>query len=258
MDDQKNAFLSRCGIYLINLDRSTDRLLSARQHFSAIGLPFERIEAIDAHKEDMSSYAIDRKVFERIHGRSTIRPGEIGCYFSHLKALRAFLVSGREFGIILEDDTLPTPDLIKVIETLFDWSDDWDIVSLFHFHWGTPIILRRTQQCALAVHLTHISSAAAYLVSKKAASSLLLHLETMRACVDHSLYAQWQHGLRLRSALPMPISLAPEVSQSTINADAGGKPSALHRLPTLFNRSYVAIRIFASGLGQVFQAWMKL
>jgi glycosyl transferase family 25 len=258
IDFDKGMLLSRCGIYLINLDRSSDRLLSADKHFSAAGLPFERIVAIDAHKEDLSGYPIDRKVFQRTHGRATIRPGEIGCYFSHLKALRTFLESGREFGVILEDDTLPDPNLLEVIERLFDWSDEWDIVSLFHFHWGMPVIVRRDQRYALAVHLAHISSSAAYLVNRKAASSLLLHLKTMRACVDHSLYGQWKHGLRLRSALPMPISLAPEVSQSTINADAGGKPSVLHRLPTLLNRSYVAIRIFFSGLGQVFQAWMKL
>ena len=253
----KKPLLNRCGIYLINLDRSTDRLLSAERHFNAVGLPFERIVAIDAHKEDMSGYPIDRKVFQRTHGRSIIRPGEIGCYFSHINVLRAFIASEREFGIVLEDDTLPGANLLEVVETLFNWSDEWDIVSLFHFHWGLPIIVKRNERCALAVHLTHISSSAAYLVNRKAANSLLLHLETMRACVDHSLYAQWQHGLRLRSALPMPISLAPEVSQSTINADAGGKPSALQRLPTLFNRSYVAIRIFASGLGQVLKVWMK-
>ena len=253
----KKTLLNRCGVYLINLDRSTDRLLSAERHFNAVGLPFERIVAIDAHNEDLSDYPIDRQEFQLTHGRATIRPGEIGCYFSHIKALRAFLASNREFGVILEDDTLPEPNLLDVIEILFEWSEDWDIVSLFHFHWGMPIIVRREQQYALSVHLTHISSSAAYLVNRRAASSLLLHLETMRACVDHSLYSQWKHGLRLRSAIPMPISLAPEVSQSTINADAGGKPSVLHRLPTLLNRSYVAIRIFFSGLWQVFKAWMK-
>ena len=106
-DLDKNTLLSRCGIYLINLDRSTDRLQSAEQHFNAVGIPFERIVAIDARNEDMSIYPIDRKVFQRTHGRANIRPGEIGCYFSHLKALRAFLASGREFGVVCEDDVLP-------------------------------------------------------------------------------------------------------------------------------------------------------
>ena len=252
-----HSVMRRCGIYLINLDRSTDRLLSVERYFKAVGLTFERIVAIDASTENLSGFSIDKEIFERTHGRANIRPGEIGCYFSHLKALRSFINSGKEFGLILEDDIKPEPNLLPVLDTLFCWPEDWDIVSLFHFHRGAPIVVRKGSECSLAVHLAHISSSAAYLVNKKAAMSLLTHLETMRTCVDHSLYNPPEHKLKLRSCLPMPITLAIEVSQSTINTDSGKKPLIIFRLPTLFNRSYVAIRIFFFGLGQVFQAWTK-
>lgn len=254
-DIDKKTLLNRCGIYLINLDRSSDRLLSAKRHFNEVGLPFERIAAVDARKEDMSSYSIDRKVFERTHGRATIRPGEIGCYFSHLKAIRVFLASDKEFGVILEDDVLPQERLSEVLQELFAVSNEWDIVSLFHFHRGGPIVVRRSKQFALAVHVAHISSAAAYLLNRNAAERLIKHLEIMRACIDHSLYESWQHGLKLRSVMPMPIQLAEQAHESTINTEAGNKPSIFFRLPTLFNRSYVAIRLFFYGLGQVFRAW---
>ena len=256
-DIDKNALLSRCGIYLINLDRSTDRLQSAEQHFNAVGLPFERIVAIDARKEDMSIYPIDRKVFQRTHGRTTIRPGEIGCYFSHLKALRAFLASGREFGVVCEDDVLPQEQLSAVLVELLDCSSEWDIVSLFHFHRGGPLVLRRAKEFSMNVHIAHISSAAAYIVSRQAAETLVSHLDVMRACIDHSLYESWKHGLRLRSVTPMPVNLAAQAHQSTINIESGEKPLIFFRLPTVLNRSYVAIRVFFSGLGQVFQTWMK-
>jgi glycosyl transferase family 25 len=257
-DIDKNTLLSRCGIYLINLDRSTDRLQSAEQHFNAVGLPFERIVAIDARKEDMSIYPIDRKVFQRTHGRTNIRPGEIGCYFSHLKALRAFLASGREFGVVCEDDVLPQAQLPSVLEELIGFSNEWDIVSLFHFHRGGPLVVRRAKEFSMNVHIAHISSAAAYLVSRQAAETLVSYLEVMRACIDHSLYESWKHGLMLRSVTPMPVNLAAQAHQSTINIESGKKPPIFFRLPTLLSRSYVAIRVLASGLGQVFQAWMKL
>ena len=256
-DIDKNALLSRCGIYLINLDRSTDRLQSAERHFNAVGLPFERIVAIDARDEDMSIYPIDRKVFQRTHGRTTIRPGEIGCYFSHLKALRTFLASGREFGVVCEDDVLPQGQLSTVLEELLDFSNEWDIVSLFHFHRGGPIVVRQMNEFSVTVHIAHISSAAAYLLSRKAAETLVSHLDVMRACIDHSLYESWKHGLRLRSVTPMPVNLAAQAHQSTINIESGEKPLIFFRLPTVLNRSYVAIRVFFSGLGQVFQTWMK-
>lgn len=247
----------RCGAYLINLDRSSERLEAAIQHFSQIGLTFQRIVAIDASREDIASFPLDRAAFQRTHGRSTIRPGEIGCYFSHLKALRTFIDSGREFGIVFEDDAFPDSQLPEVLQALFQWADDWDMVTLFHFHRGGPVALRRTDNFSLAVHLGHISSAAAYLINKKAAHKLIQHLDVMRACIDHSLYESWRHGLKLRSVLPMPVQLTEQAHESTINIAAGGKPLAIFRLPTLANRTYVAIRIFLSGFGQIAEHLLK-
>ena len=256
-DIDNAALLNRCGIYLINLDRSSDRLLSAERHFNAIGLPFERIVAIDASKEDLSVFPIDRKAFRRTHGRETIRAGEIGCYFSHLRALRTFLASEREFGIILEDDVLPQKQLLTVLEELFLYASDWDLVTLFHFHRGGPIVVRQVKEFSMNVNIAHISSAAAYLLTRHSAQKLISHLEVMRACIDHSLYESWKHGLRLRSVRPMPIQLATQSHQSTINTESGEKPPIFFRLPTLLYRCYIAIRLFFSGLRQVFQAWMR-
>lgn len=245
-DVDRNTLLNRCGIYLINLDRSNDRLLSAEQHFNAVGLPFERIVAIDAHNEDMSGYPIERSVFQRTHGRTTIRPGEIGCYFSHLRALRTFLASGREFGIVLEDDTVPEPWLPATLTTLFDWSEDWDIVPLFHFHRGGPVPLRRGNGMSLTVFFGPVSSAAAYLVNRRAASVLIEELSTMQACVDHALFTTWKNGLRFRGVTPMAIQLAAQARISTINNVDLKKPFVLLRLQTFVARIHVALRIVLS------------
>jgi len=254
---ESREILKRCGIYLINLERSVDRLKSAEYHFNKIGLAFYRIDAIDASRTSMADYPIDREAFRLTHGRSTIRPGEVGCYFSHLKALQTFIDSDKQFGIIFEDDALPENHLLPVLSTLLSWHEDWDIVSLFHFHRGGPVALRRTTEFSLAVHLGHISSAAAYLVNKKAAHQLIRHLAVMRACIDHSLYESWKHNLKLRSVLPMPVQLTVEANYSTINSDTGGKPPILFRVPTLVNRSYVAIRIFLSAVGQILKNSFK-
>ncbi len=255
MHDNKPATLAtagdiaeRCEVLLINLDRSPDRLAAAQRHFNAVGLPFIRVAGVDASREDLSGCPIDRRSFERIHGRVRIRPGEIGCYQSHLKALRAFVSSGKEFGLILEDDAQPEPHLLQSLATLFAWADDWDIVPLFHFHRGGPVALRRGAGLALNVHMGHISSAAAYLVNRHAAQVLLGHLGVMKACVDHSLFETWRHGLRLRSASPMPVRLAAQAHVSTINVASVDKPPFWRRLPTLLARAHVAVRIFLTAL----------
>ena len=243
--------LDRCCIYLINLDRSTVRLNAVKKAFSEIKLPFQRVVAIDAAHEDLSRYPIDHKRFKRRHGRTSIRSGEIGCYFSHLKALTTFINSKYEFGLILEDDAMPEPQLLNAIDTLISWSDDWDIVPLFHVHRGAPAKIKQREGISLNVHLANISSAAAYLINRRAAEKLLHHLSVMQACIDHSLYETWRHGLKLRGVLPMPVKLMHHASQSTINAEFVNKPIWIFRLPTFVLRSYIAIRFFLFGLWQL-------
>ena len=121
----KPELWKRCGVFLINLDRSPERLAQAHQNFFAAGVPFERVTGVDASKEDVSGYAIDRSAFSVIHGRHAPRKSEIGCYQSHLHALYAFLDSGKEFGIILEDDALPEPHFLPALQQLLQWH--WEL-----------------------------------------------------------------------------------------------------------------------------------
>jgi glycosyl transferase family 25 len=247
----------RCCIYLINLDRSTDRLRAVKSAFEEIKIPLERVSAIDAGHQDLSCYPIDHIRFRRRHGRTGIRSGEIGCYFSHLKAITAFIDSEYEFGVILEDDTIPEPQLLKSLDTLISWSDDWDIVPLFHLHRGAPTTIRQGDWISLNVHLANISSAAAYLINRRAADKLLQHLSVMRACIDHSIYETWRHGLKLRGVLPMPMKLMHHARQSTINNESANKPIWIFRLPTFVLRSYIAIRVFFSGIGQLYLHYLR-
>jgi glycosyl transferase family 25 len=243
--------LNQFGLFLINLDRSPDRLAATKDLFNKINLNLHRVAAIDGSIEDLSAYPIDLKQFKLRHGRQSVRVGEVGCYFSHLKAIKEFIESQCEFGIILEDDTQPDVALPKVLKTLSEWKDQWDIIPLFHFHKGTPVGIHKNNEISLTIHLSHISSAAAYVINRVAAAALIKHLEVMRACIDHSLFETWRHRLKLRGVLPMPISLTKQAYQSTINTTSGGKPRLISRLPTLAHRSYVAIRIFLSGMRQV-------
>lgn len=238
-----------CAVLLINLDRSPDRLAAATQSFAQVGVAPQRLRGIDARLADLSAFSVDRKSFARAHGRSLIHPGEIGCYQSHLMALRVFLESGKPFGLILEDDTVAEPWLADTLSTLFQWSDDWDIVPLFHFHRGGPVTIRRGNGMSLTVFFGPVSSAAAYLVNRKAAAVLVEDLAVMQACVDHALFTTWKNGLRLRGVTPMAIRLAPQAGVSTINNIAFKKPFMLLRLLTFVARIHLALRIVLSGIG---------
>jgi len=73
--DSSNSPWNKCGVFLINLDRSPERLALATENFSKVGMPFQRIAGYDASKEDTSLCEIDQVAFTKIHGRKSIRKG---------------------------------------------------------------------------------------------------------------------------------------------------------------------------------------
>lgn len=242
---------SKCAVFVINLDRSPDRLATIHAHLSGAAIPYTRISGFDASKEDTRDCPIDLKSFQLTHGRKQIRKGEIGVYQSHLKAISAFLDSDKEFGIIFEDDAAPKPHFATVIERLIKWKDKWDIVPLFHFHSGGQVGIEKDGYTKLTVHLGHISSAAAYMINRHAARQLLQHLAVQRACLDHTLFAKWIHSLRIRGVVPMPVSLASHADVSTINAETSDKPHVLQRLPTFALRFYNTLRNFFTSVREL-------
>jgi glycosyl transferase family 25 len=243
LDESAISLWSRCAVFLINLDRSPDRLQLADQNLASAKVPYQRIAGFDASKEDLRECRIDERSFQKTHGRTKPRKGEIGVYQSHLRALLSFVESDKDFGIIMEDDASPEWCFTHGIAQLIEWSDYWDIVPLFHFQSGGPVIMRQSAEFKLTLHTAHISSAAAYLVNRKAAQKLLAYMEIQRACVDHALFEKWIHGLRLRGIQPMPVGLSTQAKVSTIGVEKSGKLPFLLRLQTFASRSSNALKI---------------
>jgi glycosyl transferase, family 25 len=235
-------------VYLINLDRSPERLTQITKQLVARQVPFERVAAFDASKEELSVCQIDREAFAKVHGRSRIRDAEIGCHQSHFAALDRFIKSDRKFAVIFEDDLQIGEGLHSTLNQLQRWSDDWDIVPLFHWHRGTPIRIKNAGDFSLNVFLTAVTSSAAYVVNRNAAKILLAHMKVQSACVDHELFDTATHGLRLRGITPKCISLSEQANVSTIgasNPNSDLKPSFWNRVPTLIYRSrYAMFRLF--------------
>jgi glycosyl transferase, family 25 len=235
-------------VYLINLDRSPDRLAQITKQLVDLQVPFERVVAFDASKADLSSCQIDHQIFAKVHGRTRVRDAEIGCHQSHFAALDRFVKSDKKFALVFEDDIQIGEGLNSILDQLQVWSDDWDIVPLFHWHRGTPIRIKQSGKFGLQVFLTAVTSSAAYVVNRRAAKALLAHMKVQSACVDHELFDTATHGLRLRGITPKCISLSEQANVSTIganNASSDIKPSIWNRIPTLVYRSrYSVFRLF--------------
>ena len=89
------------GCYVINLDRSPDRLEHFRLQAAKEGLEFQRIPAVDGSRLD--KFTMDR-LLSISSGYRRPSPGEMGCYLSHRKAWTQLLHDKFSCGFIAEDD----------------------------------------------------------------------------------------------------------------------------------------------------------
>ncbi len=102
--------------YVINLDRSKERLNDILSQFSLEKLELDKVNAIDGQTLDLDDTADDIECRKEM-GRS-IQPGEVGCSLSHRRALETFRSTSAEFAVILEDDAVLTDEFSKKIEAL--------------------------------------------------------------------------------------------------------------------------------------------
>lgn len=104
-------------MYYINLERSKGRRFYIEKEFKRHNLKVKRLNAIDAKKINIQSPKYDKylknnkKIYynnEMIHYflKNPDKQGHFECYLSHLKAMKNFLKTDKEFLIIYEDDVI--------------------------------------------------------------------------------------------------------------------------------------------------------
>jgi glycosyl transferase, family 25 len=120
--------------FVINLDTSVGRMISFKDQIRELSLPFERVPAFDARALDLSTCTDYNPERSRAWFGESVTNGEYGCHKSHLLALRQFLNSDADYGLVLEDDirvarhTLP---LIRLVRSFLDESPEpWHLVHL--------------------------------------------------------------------------------------------------------------------------------
>jgi glycosyl transferase family 25 len=204
--------------WVINLDRAPERLARISAQLQRLGLPWERLQAVDARALTPAQQAqLDGVGYRRRHGMEPI-PGELGCYLSHVEAMRRFLASEASFALILEDDVLLRDSLPAVLRGLTDHADRWDMVKLSAVHSGTPQpYLEVAEGHQLAVMLTKCTGSSAYVLNRHAAQAYLAGLLPMQLPFDHVFDQGWRFGLKVRLVTPVPCGHDEQIA-STIGA----------------------------------------
>jgi glycosyl transferase family 25 len=191
--------------YLINLGRAQHRLETSRQTLERAGIEMVRVEAIDGLTLEKPYKDYSRVLYRLFHGKKTI-PSELGCYFSHLKAMRQFLESEDDYALILEDDIGAGADSKVIIKAAMKYGKFWDILRLSGLRNGHPWKIAELKEgCHLCVNMTRQTGAGAYVVNRKAAARILRMMKTMKVPYDHAFDREWFYGLKALCVSPFPF-----------------------------------------------------
>lgn len=162
-------------VYVINLEKSKDRLQRIRSNLGKYGIRFKRFNAI--YGKYLSQEEIDTYIHPLCQ-TLTCSKGFIGASLSHLMVWNSALQDDAEWTLILEDDvechndTIPKMNFVaEFIHTYIQDSQQPIIINL------SPYNLLEPHQ----VHITsvdYLSGISAYLVNKSALRALVAYYTT--------------------------------------------------------------------------------
>ena len=195
-------------IFVINLDKSKDRLEKISRQLNDRGLEFERFPAVYGKllsEEDLKPiYHPNREYFT-----GELSRGEIGNYLSHYGVMREIIQKRYDVSLVLEDDVELHPNNFKGrIDSIISHAPkDWDIIYLgCHAH-EESYSLDETRYGSSGAepkgcHYSRLEMASegrmskvdkhcvagnyGYLVSLKGASKLLMHMLPIQMPTDYT------------------------------------------------------------------------
>lgn len=236
----------RIDFFVINLDRSPERLADIRADMSAEGIDLIRIAGVDGKTiPEAERTLLDTPAFLRRHGKRPV-PGEYGCYVSHLKAIDAIAAGEADAGVVFEDDVRPRPEMMPVLRALAE-RDDWDVVRFAHHRRPRRRHLRSLPagRRLSAAFFGPTGSAAAYVVRRSAAARLSAALRPMSLPFDVALERGWANDVRTFDIWGDLVTFNPRSKSSQIEVGTGygaRKLKPWRRLPTLVFRSTDLVR----------------
>ncbi|MDO4551336.1 MAG: glycosyltransferase family 25 protein [Planctomycetia bacterium] len=223
--------------YVINLDRDTKRWRRIEETFASVSLRVIRVPAIDVSQDprylEDHFFCADR--FHRQLNRSATN-GEIGCYGSHLKAMKLFLETAAPCAIIAEDDICPCINAVEILELCKEYSHLWDLLRLAKCR--TKNFFPYTELMSgiyLGTNVTGFSYTAAYMINRRAAEFFTNHLVPMTLPYDLALFSG-REEIREMSVVPGVFHPNEMEKESTICGREQRKIFGKHWLVSRFTK----------------------
>lgn len=234
-------------IWVISLQRSTDRRAHITHHLTAHNLAFEICDAVDGQQlttKDLALYDAGQAI--QCLGRE-LTCGEIGCALSHLRLHQRMVDENLDEVLILEDDAVLKFGFFEVLRRRALFPKDWELMLLSN----TNGICSAWYHQPLFEHLAIVKFAgrvygnAAYLLRQGAARKLLAAGYPIRVPSDNLTGGVVRTQVRVYGISPVCVTtLHPfDLSQSTMPETREFRPRNRTRL---------------GNLGRVQLAWRRL
>ena len=194
------------------------RRASAAAQLDAIGWRFHFVDG-----DTPDSTAVRRLYSPPLNRRYAKRPltdAEIAVYASHRRALRAFLDTNAEFGLILEDDfcLLDPSALPSRIAAVLEARVRWDVLKLFDFEARRVRERRRVGDVDIVNYAAPTAGMVAYLVTRHGAELILSRANLFRQ-IDEDTKYYWELSLRVYSLSPnLVVEISDRLGGSLLKA----------------------------------------
>lgn len=187
----------KSAIYLINLNRSPERLAFMTRQLKDINLDFQKIEAVDGSK--LAKQVLikhQQKSKQSLLHYAQLNYGEIGCAMSWHKAWNIIANQQNKACVVLEDDVKLNTNFLITINALLETIDEDIIIDLS----GKKGFLTRETKTIANIKLIHYQTPPlkiqGQIYGKKACQIFLDRIQHFKAPVDTLQQMIWLHGIQ--------------------------------------------------------------
>lgn len=190
-------------LFVINLTRDTERWGWISRQLDTTQIGYERFNAVCPQ----TLHRLPTDLRARL-GASLLRPGELGCWASHLLAMAEIIRRDLPYGLVLEDDVRLRAGFKPLLAHLDTMPDGWGLlrfagetkravipVSPFGDHAGVTLVKYGRIPMGMG----------AYAISRRGAESVLRSPHVGRSAVDASFRRWWTYDLRTYGIDPLPV-----------------------------------------------------
>jgi glycosyl transferase family 25 len=242
--------------YLINLDRSPQRLAHFRAQAAHAGVAFERLQAVDGSLIPLA----ERTRLLSAHWQfQPLNPGEVGIFMSQRLAWQRLLDSGAPMAAVFEDDVVLSADAGRVLGLLAQGGWDADLVKLETTRrpvvLGEPVHRLDTAHSLRPLCSWH-GGAAGYVLTRATAERLLAATWPLADPVDQVMFnplARVSASLRLLQLMPALC-----VQKNILERGLAAGPADEGVFATTIDRHVTRGRLLRHGLvTDLRRAWLK-